>query len=82
MRLAAGDPARMPSSRPISMIFSVEVTSTISMRAKCTLPPSGTTLGYHADARYDNPEPDLSRYAVPPVASRWFILADRSIVAR
>ena len=28
------------------------------------------------------PEPDLSCRAVPPVASRWFILADRSMVAR
>jgi len=34
------------------------------------------------DARDDNPEPDLSCHAVPPVASRWFILANCSMVAR
>ena len=39
-------------------------------------------LRHSVDARDDNPGPDLSRHAVPPVASRWFILADRSMVAR
>ena len=32
------------------MIFSVEVPSAISIRAKCTLAPSGTTLGYYSSA--------------------------------
>ena len=39
-------------------------------------------LRHSVDARDDNPGPDLSCHAVPPVASRWFILADRSMVAR
>ena len=42
------DRSRMPSSRSIAMIFSGELPSVISMRAKWTLTPSGTTPGYHS----------------------------------
>ena len=47
-QLAIWRTARMPSSRSIAMIFSGELLSVISMRAKWTLTPSGTTRGYHS----------------------------------
>src|SRR6266404_7917056 len=40
--------ACLPSVRSISIIRSGEVPAGISMRAKWTLTPSGTTRGYHA----------------------------------
>jgi hypothetical protein len=88
MRATTGNLANgaYPSSRSIAMISSGELPSAISMRAKCTLTPSGTIFGYQFSTTVltlgtMTPSRTAPAMALLLVWPRWLILADRSMVA-